>query len=133
MIQKILDHKARNGVFAFLFGFIMVVGALYMDVIRGQSTSTIGLYQIVGALIGYTISGIGVVMVMKETDLRKTLQTILFYSGGLIAIISIFADYIGVAGAKGFDKFQITGITAGLFLTAIGLFVYPQRFSPTNE
>jgi len=129
MIQKILEHKARNGVFAFLFGFVMVVGALYMDVIRGQTTSLIGLYQIVGALIGYTVSGIGVVMVMKETYLRKTLQTILFYCGGFIAAVSLFADYIGVAGPKGIDKYQIVGIAAGLFLAAIGLIVFPQRFS----
>ena len=67
MIQKIIEHKIRNGILAFFGGLFFVVAALYVDVIRGDTSGTIGLYQIVGALTGYTISGIGAVMVMKET------------------------------------------------------------------
>ena len=133
MIQKILQHKTRNGLLAFIGGLIMAVGALYIDAIRGESSGTIGLYQIVGALTGYTISGFGVVMVMKETELRKTLQTILFYSGGIITAVSVLADYVGVIGPKGFDKFQMAGTAVGLFIVAFGLFVYPQRFSSQNS
>ena len=127
IIKKILEHKTRNGLLAFLGGLIVAVAALYVDVIRGNPLGTIGLYQIIGALIGYTISGVGTVMVMKETELRKTLQTILFYSGGLIAAISVFADYIGVDGPKGFDQFQIVGLVAGFAVVLFGVFVLPQR------
>jgi len=127
LIKKILEHKTRNGLLAFLSGLIFAVAALYVDVIRGNPLGTIGLYQIVGALTGYTISGVGAVMVMKETELRKTLQTILFYSGGLIAAISVFADYIGVAGPQGFDQFQVVGIIVGLVIVLFGVFVMPQR------
>jgi len=127
LIKKILEHKTRNGLLAFLGGLMVAVAALYVDVIRGNPLGTIGLYQIVGALTGYTISGVGAVMVMKETELRKTLQTILFYSGGLIAAISVFADYIGVAGPQGFDQFQVVGIIVGLVIVLFGVFVMPQR------
>lgn len=127
LIKKILEHKTRNGLLAFLGGLMFAVAALYVDVIRGNQLGTIGLYQIVGALTGYTISGVGVVMVMKETELRKTLQTLLFYSGGLIAAISLFADYIGVSGPKGFDQFQVVGLVAGLAVVLSGVFVLPQR------
>ena len=127
LIKKILEHKTRNGLLAFLAGLIFAVIALYIDVIRGNSLGTIGLYQIVGALTGYTISGIGIVMVMKETELRKTLQTFLFYGGGLIAAISVFADYIGVTGPQGFDKFQMVGLISGLVIVVCSIFVLPQR------
>ena len=127
LIKKILEHKIRNGLLAFLGGLLLAVAALYVDVIRGNSLGTIGLYQIVGALTGYTISGVGAVMVMKETELRKTLQTILLYSGGLIAAISVFADYISVAGPQGFDKFQFVGVIVGLVIILFGVFVLPQR------
>ncbi|HKJ37817.1 MAG TPA: hypothetical protein VJ972_03515, partial [Anaerolineales bacterium] len=70
---------------------------------------------------------IGIVMVMKETELRKTLQAFLFYGGGLIAAISVLADYIGVTGPQGFDKFQMVGLITGLVIVVCSIFVLPQR------
>jgi len=129
MITYILKHKTRNGLIAFLLGLIVAVSAMYIDQLRGEASPSMGLYQIVGALAGYTLSSIGGVLVMKESDLRKTLQNILFYSGGLILLISITADYIGVAGAIGFDKFQIAGGVFGMIILAAGYFIFPLKFS----
>jgi hypothetical protein len=51
----------------------------------------------------------------------------MFISGGAISIVSLFADHIGVTGAIGFDKFQITGLIAGALILLFGVFVMPQR------
>ena len=131
MIQKIIEHKIRNGILAFLFGLFVVVGALYIDVFRGGMSSTIGLYQIVGALTGYIISGIGATLVIKGTKVRKALQNILLYSGTIVAAISIFAEHLGVAGPSGFDKFQIVGLIVGLVILGFGVFVLPKRLFDT--
>ena len=125
LIKRILKNRARNGFLAAGFGLLIVVGALYVDVLRGDASGTIGLYQIVGALAGYTLSAVGVVMIAKETDLRKTIQKVFYYSGAIIFFISVLADYIGVAGAPGFDKFQVLGAAAGIVLAGIGFYVAP--------
>ena len=125
LIKRILKNRARNGFLAVGLGLLIVVGALYIDVLRGDVSGTIGLYQIVGALAGYTLSAVGAVMIAKETDLRTTIQKVFYYSGAIIFFISVLADYIGVAGAPGFDKFQILGAAAGILLAGIGFYIAP--------
>jgi hypothetical protein len=132
MIKKIIEHKTRNGILAFLGGLLFAVTALYIDIIRGDKSYSIGLYQIVGALTGYIISGAGGVLVMKETEVRKTLQNIFFYGGTIIVAISLFADYLNVTGPAGFDKFQTVGLSIGLVIIASGIFILPQRLLNTN-
>jgi hypothetical protein len=128
MIRKIIEHKIRNGALAFLAGLIIAGAALYMDVFRGDTSGTIGMYQIVGSLTGYMISGIGVVLIMKETEVRKTIQNMLFYGGAIIVATSVFADYLGVVGPAGFDRFQTVGLVVGLVIFVSGLLILPQRF-----
>jgi hypothetical protein len=127
MISKIIQHKTRNGILAFFTGLLVAIIALYIDVFRGDNSGTIGIYQIIGALIGYMFSGIGVVLIMKEVRIRKAVQNIVFIGGGTISIISIFSDYIGVAGALGFDKFQTAGTILGVLILLFGVYVLPQR------
>ena len=127
MIKKIIEHKTRNGILAFFGGLVFAVTALYIDIIRGDRSYSIGLYQIVGALTGYIISGAGGVLVMKEKEVRKTLQNIFFYGGTLIAAISLFADHLNVTGPSGFDQFQTVGLSVGLVILACGVFILPQR------
>lgn len=130
MINKIMEHRSRNGALAFLLGLFMVVGSLYIDVFRGDTSGTIGLYQIVGALTGYIVSAAGVVLVAKESEVRKAVQNIMFYGGGLIILVSVFTDYIGIPGTPaGFDRFQILGTAVGVVIVVVGLFVLPTRFS----
>lgn len=129
MFKKIIERKTRNGIFAFFLGLLIAIMSLYVDVIRGDALGTIGIYQVVGALAGYTLSGIGVVLVMKATKLRKTVQNILLYSGGIIAVISVTADHIGIAGMPGFDKFQVVGVVIGIAIFVIGFFLRPQILS----
>jgi peptidoglycan/LPS O-acetylase OafA/YrhL len=128
MIRKIIEHKIRNGALAFLAGLVIAGAALYMDVFRGDTSGTIGMYQIVGSLTGYMISGIGVVLIMKETEVRRTIQNMLFYGGAIIIAISVFADYLSVVGPSGFDRFQTLGLVVGLVIVASGFLILPQRF-----
>ena len=95
--------------------------------IQGNASGTIGLYQVVGALTGYMLSAIGVILIMKAAKPRKAIQSSLLYCGGIIVAISIVADHIGIAGSSGFDKFQINGIIVGLAITVAGILVQPQR------
>lgn len=132
MFRKIIRRKTRNGIIAFFAGLGIVVGSLYIDAIRGNPSGTIGIYQVVGALTGYIISGIGGVLVMQDGHLRRTTQDILLYGGSVIVAISIFADYIGIAGAPGFDKFQVIGIIVGLIIAAAGISMIPHRFISRN-
>ena len=126
MITKIIRHNIRSGLLAFFLGLFISLGALYIDAVRDDTSGTIGLYQVVGALTGYTLSGIGVILIMKATKPRKAIQSSLLYGGGIIVAISVMADYIGIAGAPGFDKFQGVGIVVGVIILAIGVFVRPQ-------
>ena len=132
MIRKIIEHKIRNGALAFVAGLFIAVAALYMDVFRGDTSGTIGIYQIVGSFIGYIITGIGVVLIMKETEVRKTIQNMLFYGGAIIVFISLLADYLGVVGPSGFDRFQTVGLIIGSVIVVSGIFVLPQRLSKTG-
>ena len=133
MIQKIIEHKTRNGILAFFGGLILVVVALYMDVFRGDTSGTIGMYQIAGSLTGYIISAVGTVLVMKETAVRKALQNILIYGGTIVITISVFADHLGVAGPSGFDKFQTVGAIIGLIIVTFGLLILLQRSIPPKK
>ena len=127
LIKKIIQYRTRNGILAFFIGLGIAVVSLYMDVIRGASSGTIGLYQVVGALTGYTIAGIGAIMVMNQSKLRRVMQKILFYSGFIIVAISLLADHIGIAGEPGFDKFQGVGTLVGLIIVSVGFYVRPFR------
>jgi hypothetical protein len=131
MIKKILSRKTRNGILSFFLGIIIVVGSLYSDVIRGDASGTIGLYQVVGALTGYMLAIIGILLVVKQTKPRKSIQNSFLYGGGIIVAVSIFADHIGIAGAAGFDNFQWIGIFVGAIILATGIFVRPQIISMT--
>ena len=53
-----MKNRIRIGVLGFFLGLITIFGALYIDQIRGQATS-LGLYQIDLAFIGYMLVGIG--------------------------------------------------------------------------
>lgn len=129
MINKIMEHRSRNGALAFLLGLFVVVGSLYIDAFRGDASGTIGLYQIVGALAGYIVSAVGVVLIAKETGVRKAVQNIMFYGGGIIILVSMFTDYIGIPGTPaGFDRFQMLGTAVGVVIVVLGFFVLPTRF-----
>jgi len=129
IIKKIIERKTRNGIIAFFLGLCIAVSALYIDEIRGDAQGSIGLYQVVGALIGYMITAVGGVLVMKANKLRKTIQNIILYSGVVIVGIAALADHIGIAGPSGFDGFQIVGIIVGLVILSAGIFVRPQIVS----
>lgn len=129
LIKKIIARKTRNGIWAFLLGLVTSIGALYSDLIRGDMSGTIGLYQVVGALTGYLLSGIGVMLVMKADKLRKALQNSLLYGGAVILAVSLTADYIGIAGPAGFDKFQANGMIVAVLILIIGILIRPQIIS----
>ena len=127
MITKIISHNIRSGLLAFFLGLGIAIGALYIDVIQGNASGTIGLYQVVGALTGYMFTVIGVILIMKATKPRKTIQKSLLYGGTIIVSFSVTADHIGITGPAGFDKFQINGIIFGLAIAITGILVQPKR------
>ena len=129
MIAKIIRHNIRSGLLAFFLGLGIALGSLYIDVIQGDASGTIGLYQVVGALTGYMFSGIGVILIMKATKPRKAIQSSLLYGGSIIMVVSIAADFVGIAGPTGFDKFQINGIIVGVAIVVAGILIRPQIIS----
>lgn len=122
-------NKQGFSLWAFFLGLFLVLGALYLDQIRGAQASLLGLYQIAATLIGYMIMGIGVTVLMQHHGARKNVRTILFMGGGVIAFVSILADYVGAATPPGFDRFQIVGLGIGTVLIGIGFFL-PQTLLP---
>jgi hypothetical protein len=119
-------NKPRIVISAFFLGLFIVIGALYLDKIRGQATSSLGLYQIIATIIGYMIFSFGAVASLQGHSTYKSSRNILFGGGGLIVAISALADYVSIATKPGFDKFQIIGAAVGIVLVVIGFFL-PQN------
>lgn len=131
MIHNIVEHKIRNGTLIFFGGLFMVIAALYMDAFQGKVQDTMDLYQITGAITGYIVSATGGVLIVKETRIRQTIQSILIYGGAIIVSISMFADFLNVYGPSGFDKFQIIGSLLGLTILTLGIMVLPKKLLNT--
>jgi hypothetical protein len=51
----------------------------------------------------------------------KGLALVIVVLGGLVALVSIFADALGVGGQPGFGWKQSIGLVAGLALVAFGV------------
>ncbi len=122
-------NKQGFSLWAFFLGLFLVLGALYLDQIRGAQTSLLGLYQIVATIIGYMIIGIGVTVALQHHGARRSVRNILFVGGGVITFVSILADYVGAATPPGFDRFQSLGLVVGLLVVGIGFFL-PQNLFP---
>ena len=120
-----MKNTVRNGILAFFLGIIMIFGALYFDEIRGVPTESFGLYQIIGALLGYTILTLGLTLALQDIEPRQSARKILYIGGGIIGLVSALADYLGVAGPAGFDRYQIVGLVFGAALVGIGI-ILPQ-------
>jgi hypothetical protein len=124
-----MPTKTRIGILFFFLGLFMVFGALYLDQIRGAKTSVLGLYQIVATIIGYMILTIGLMVAFQTHGAHKSVRNILFIGGGVIAFVSILADYVGAATPPGFDRFQMVGLAVGAVLVGIGFFLPQGYFS----
>jgi uncharacterized membrane protein YedE/YeeE len=120
-----MKNKVQIGILTFFFGLAMIFGALYLDEIRGIKTESFGLYQIIGAFLGYTILGLGLVLILQDVDTHKSVRKIFYIGGGIIGIVSALADYLGVAGPSGVDRYQIVGMIFGAVLVGIGV-ILPQ-------
>ena len=124
-----MQNKARVGLLMFLSGLIIVPLSFYLDNIRGMKTTSIGLYQVIAAIMGYLIAWIGGILFMKATQITKAIKSSLYYGGGIIFLISLLADYVGLGDAPGIDSFQIVGMILGIILAVVGFVVTPKMFS----
>ena len=124
-----MQNKTRIGLLMFLSGLIFALLSFYLDNIRGMETASLGLYQVMGAILGYLIAWIGIILFAKATQITKGIKSTLYYGGGIIFLISLFADYIGLGDAPGIDRFQIVGIILGIILAGIGYVITPKLLS----
>ena len=124
-----MQNKARVGLLMFLSGLIIVPLSLYSDNIRGMKTTSIGLYQVIGAILGYLITWIGGILLVKATQITKAIKSSLYYGGGIIFLLSLLADYVGLGDAPGIDSFQIVGMILGIILAVVGFVITPKMFS----
>ena len=124
-----MQNKARVGLLMFLSGLIIVPLSFYLDNIRGMKTTSIGLYQVIGAILGYLITWIGGILLVKATQITKAIKSSLYYGGGIIFLLSLLADYVGLGDAPGIDSFQIVGMILGIILAVVGFVVTPKMFS----
>ncbi|MFZ5857582.1 MAG: hypothetical protein ACOYZ6_12185 [Chloroflexota bacterium] len=122
-----MKNRIRIGVLGFFMGLITIFGALYVDQIRGQATS-LGLYQIDLAFIGYMLVGIGLAVTLQENSPHKSIQVILRVGGGIIILVSALADHIGVVDPSGFDIYQLVGMIVGAIFVGLGFFLPLQKF-----
>jgi len=121
-----MQNKSKVGGLMFLLGLIFAVLSFYSDTIRGMETNSIGLYQVMGAILGYLIAWIGIVLLVKTTQIMKTIKKSLYYGGGIIFLIALFADFVGLGDAPGIDSFQIAGMIFGVVLAGVG-FIIPSK------
>ena len=124
-----MQTKNKVGVLLFLLGLLIALLSFYLDNLRGMETASIGLYQVMGAITGYLIAWIGIILFAKATRLTQAIKKTLYYGGGVIFFISLFADYVGLGDAPGIDFFQIAGLVFGIFLASIGYFLPPKLLS----
>lgn len=61
------------------------------------------------------------------SQLHRYAPQIMLIVGILIALVSYFADYIGIGGMLGFGRAQWLGCMIGLLLTANGITVWALR------
>lgn len=120
-----MKNKIQIGIFSFFLGVTMIFGSLYLDEIRGITTESFGLYQIIGALLGYTVLSFGLVFIFQDLEIHKSVRKIFTIGGAIIGAVSALADYLGVAGPSGFDRYQVVGLVFGALMAGIG-FLLPQ-------
>jgi hypothetical protein len=124
-----MQNKTRAGILLFLLGLIIALLSFYSDNIRGMEKASIGLYQVIGAILGYLIAWIGGILIAKATQITKAIKNTLYYGGAIIFLISLLADYIGLGDAPGIDRFQIAGMIFGVFLAGVGFVITPKMLS----
>ena len=124
-----MQNKTRAGVLLILVGLIGALLSFYSDNIRGLETASIGLYQVAGAILGYSLAWIGVILIVKATQITKAIKNTLYYGGAIIFLISLLADFIGLGDASGIDSFQIAGMILGIFLAGVGFVIKPKMLS----
>ena len=124
-----MQNKTKVGLLMFLSGLIFALISFFLDYIRGMKTVSLGLYQVMGAILGFLIAWIGIILFAKATQITKAIKSTLYYGGGIIFLISLFADYIGLGDAPGIDRFQIVGIILGIILAGIGYVITPKLLS----
>jgi len=118
-----LQTKTKVGVLMFLLGLFFALLSFYLDNLRGMATASIGLYQVMGAISGYLIAWIGVLLIAKETKLTEAIKKTFYYGGAIIFLISLLADFVGLGNAPGIDSFQIAGMLLGIILVGAGFFL----------
>ena len=121
-----MQNKAKAGVLMFLLGLIFTILSFYSDTIRGMETNSIGLYQVIGAILGYLIAWIGIILFVKTTQITKTIKKSIYYGGAIIFLIALFADFVGLGDAPGIDSFQIAGMIFGIILAGVG-YIIPSK------
>ena len=121
-----MQTKNKVGVLLFLLGLLIALLSFYLDNLRGMETASIGLYQVMGAITGYMIAWIGIVLFAKAARITQSIQKTLYYGGGIIFFISLLADFVGLGDAPGIDSFQIAGMVLGVFLAGVGYFILPK-------
>ena len=121
-----MQNKTKVGLLMFLSGLIFALLSFYLDNIRGMETASIGLYQVMGAILGYSLAWIGVILIAKATRIIEAIKKTLYYGGGIIFLISLLADFIGLGDAPGIDTFQLVGMLLGIFIAGVGYFL-PQK------
>ena len=124
-----MQNKTRIGLLMFLSGLIFALLSFYLDNIRGMETASLGLYQVMGAILGYLIAWIGIILFAKATQITKAIKSTLYYGGGIIFLLSLLADYIGLGDAPGIDSFQLVGMILGIILAGVGFVITPKLFS----
>jgi len=55
---------------------------------------------------------------------QRWIGIILMIVGLVAAVVSILADAIGIGDSSGFGPNQVLGLVAGLFVLAVGAFLY---------
>jgi len=118
-----MQTKNKVGVLMFLLGLLFALLSFYLDNLRSMETASIGLYQVMGAITGYLIAWIGIILFAKAARITQAIKKTLYYGGGAIFFISLLADFIGLGDAPGIDTFQIVGMALGVFLAAVGYFL----------
>ncbi|MGI6739880.1 MAG: hypothetical protein ACOX7C_00100 [Brevefilum sp.] len=58
---------------------------------------------------------------------KKTISLILIIGGGLFALLSLIADFIGIGSYPGINWAQITGMALGLAVLIFGLWFRTAR------
>ena len=133
------SRLARAGAATIATGFLLFLFGVFPEPVGLGLTPGIGIFQIFTFLLGLAVMTLGAYIYAYATRhramaprLREDVGVRLMATGLVIAWTCGFADLLGIGSHFGLERplfgpFQALGVTVGVIVSILGLFLYSMR------